>query len=112
MSIGPISEHIEIVERPSGPTPRIIGSRIRVVDIVGAKEAKGWEEEEIARQYPTIKLAEVYAAFAYYLDHKDELDRYMEDADAEFERSRAQYPSILQDKLRRIAEEKSSLPPR
>jgi uncharacterized protein (DUF433 family) len=69
------TEHIEIVEGAGGPKPRIIGHRIRVEDVVIWHEEHGMTAAEIVEHYPTITIADVYGALAYYWDHKDELDR-------------------------------------
>jgi hypothetical protein len=36
--------------------------------------AHGWSADEIHRQHPDLKLAEVHAAMAYYYDHQPEVD--------------------------------------
>jgi hypothetical protein len=35
--------------------------------------------------FPTLTLEQVYGAITYYLAHRAEIDRYLEQADAEFE---------------------------
>jgi uncharacterized protein (DUF433 family) len=62
--------------------PRIAGSRVRVSDIAAQRYFHGFTPEEIAGEhvYPWVSLADVYAALAYYCDHKDEIDR---EADAD-----------------------------
>jgi uncharacterized protein (DUF433 family) len=100
-----IREHIEIVEGAGGPKPRIAGSRIRVVDVMIWHEKLGMSAEEIVQEYPQLTLADVYAALAYYWDHRDEIERRMA-ADAAFEEEcRRLYPSALQEKLRQRASE-------
>ena len=42
------------------------------------KMANEWIPEEIHRQYSHLTLAEIHAAFAYYYDNRDELDRQIE----------------------------------
>jgi uncharacterized protein (DUF433 family) len=54
---------------------RLEGSRIKVMDLVMEKSANNWTAEEIQRQFPHLSLAQVYAAFAYYYSHQDEVDR-------------------------------------
>jgi len=48
--------------------------RIRVAQIVADHLGYGWSAEEIARQYPHLTLAEIYAALGYYFDHRAEID--------------------------------------
>jgi uncharacterized protein (DUF433 family) len=69
-----ITQHIEIVEGARGPKARIAGHNIRVQDIVVMHERMGLAVDEIVEQLPTISIADVYAALAYYWDHRDEID--------------------------------------
>jgi uncharacterized protein (DUF433 family) len=70
-----IREHIEIVNGAGGPKPRIAGHRIRVQDVAIWYEKLGMSADEIADQHPTITLADIHAALAYYWDHRDEIER-------------------------------------
>jgi hypothetical protein len=36
--------------------------------------AHGWSAEEMCRQHPHLRLAEVHAALASYFDHQQEID--------------------------------------
>jgi uncharacterized protein (DUF433 family) len=72
------TEYAHIVCTPGvvGGEPRIADRRIRVRDIVAARDRRGFSPEEIAGSvYPELTLAQVYAALAYYEDHRDEIDR-------------------------------------
>lgn len=97
-----IREHIEIVQGASGPKPRIAGSRIRVQDVAIWHEKLGMSPGEIAHQYPTITLADIYAALAYYWDHRDEIERDIARAHATVEEFRRSYVGPLQKKLDRL----------
>ena len=57
---------------------RIVGKRTKVIQVVMDKMANGWIPEEIHRQYSHLTLAEIHAAFTYYYDNRDELDRQIE----------------------------------
>jgi uncharacterized protein (DUF433 family) len=47
-----------------------------VRDIVAARDFAGLTPAEIAANvYPDLTLAQVYAALAYYEDHREEIDR-------------------------------------
>src|SRR5271165_404896 len=64
-------DHIELDEKG---VARIRGSRMKVIHLVMEKMANGWGPEEMHAQFPHLSMAEIYAAFAYYHDHKNELD--------------------------------------
>ena len=66
-----------IVRTPGtvGGRPRIEGSRIRVSNVVIAR-AHGDSVEEIAgERFPSITVAQVHAALAYYFANRAEIDR-------------------------------------
>lgn len=81
-----------------GGEPRIDGHRIRVRDVAAARHIDGFSPEEIVSQmYPSLTLAEVYAALAYYEDHRDEIAADAK-AEAEFvEQFMAEHPDIVRD---------------
>ena len=93
-------EHIEIVQGAGGPKPRIAGSRIRVQDVALWHEKLGMSPAEIVEEYPTITLADVYAALAYYWDHREEIERRIAADEAFVEDFRRRHPSRLEEKLR------------
>ncbi|MEA2641949.1 MAG: hypothetical protein QOF51_3343 [Chloroflexota bacterium] len=96
-------EHIEIVEGAGGPKARILGHRIRVQDVAVWHEKLGMTADEIVNEYPTITLADVYAALAYYWDHREEIEgRIQEDATFAEELSK-HAPSILAKKLAQLS---------
>lgn len=95
-----IQEHIEIGPGAGGPKPRIAGSRIRVQDVVIWHEKLGMSPDEIVHHYPTITLADVYAALAYYWDHRDEIERAIQEEHALVEEFRKRHTSPLQEKLK------------
>lgn len=47
---------------------------------------QGYTAEEIGYEYPHLKLSHLYAALAYYLVNRDEVDREMGELQAEGER--------------------------
>jgi uncharacterized protein (DUF433 family) len=77
------TEHIEITLGICGGKPRIAGHRITVQNVVIWHERMGMNPDEIVATYPTITLADVYAALAYYHDHREEIQERMK-ADDEF----------------------------
>ncbi|MBW4670478.1 MAG: DUF433 domain-containing protein [Cyanomargarita calcarea GSE-NOS-MK-12-04C] len=93
------SQHIEITPGVCGGKPRIADHRIRVEDIVIWHERMGLSPDEIVSQYPTITLADVYAALAYYHDHSEEIRQQIRE-DEEFARDmQEKTPSLVRQKL-------------
>jgi uncharacterized protein (DUF433 family) len=94
-----IASHIEITPGTCGGKPRIAGHRIRVEDIVVWHERMGDSPDEIVTRFPQITLSDVYAALAYYHDHREEIDADMEEGEKIVEEVRRLYPSKLNKKL-------------
>ncbi len=93
-----LDQYIAITPGVCGGRPRVSGHRITVYDIVVWRNQLGMAFEEIAAEYD-LSLASVYAAMAYYYDHKTEIDQRAEDDHgiaAEFQRH---HPSRIQEKL-------------
>lgn len=61
--------------------PRIAGTRFAVKDMVAYHYFQKMSVEEIAADW-NLPIAAVYAALAYYHDHKKEIDRVFEEEDA------------------------------
>lgn len=83
--------HIEASPEVCGGKPRIAGTRIRVQDIVAMHEWHGMSADEIVSGYPHVSLADVYAALAYYHDHRDEIDQHIKDDEQFVEQFRQKY---------------------
>jgi uncharacterized protein (DUF433 family) len=83
-----------------GGRARIAGHRVRVQDIVGFYEHQGLTPDEIVSQIPSITLADVHTALAYYFDHVDEIQEEMRADRAYVEEFRQNNPSVLDAKLR------------
>jgi uncharacterized protein (DUF433 family) len=97
-----IISHIEITPGICGGKPRITGHRIRVEDIVIWHEQLGLSPDEIVSQYPSLSLADVYAALSYYHDNFDEIRRQMEDDKIFAREMQAKTPSLVQQKLNKL----------
>ena len=102
--VGVSREHIEIVQGASGPKAVIAGHRIRVQDVVIWHEKQGMSPDEIVYHYPTITLADVHAALAYYWDHRDAVEQAIADEHAYAEEFRRTHPSRLQEMLKQRRE--------
>ena len=89
-----LTPHIEITLDVAGGKPRIAGHRITVQNIVTWHERLNRSADEIATAYD-LTLAEVYAALAYYYDHRDEIDAMIRADDAFVAELRSRTPSKL-----------------
>ena len=70
----------------------------------------GQSAESIAQAFPVLSLEQVYGAIAFYLAHRDELDRYLDqrrlDVEAKREAARSADPMFYQ----KLADAKSRTP--
>ncbi len=97
------SDRVRIVSTPDicGGRPRIDGHRIQVEDVAIWHERMGMSPDEIVSEYPSITLADVHAALAYYYENRERIDADIEAAKRYAEEMKAKAgPSRLQEKLR------------
>ena len=94
------TEHPHIVRVPgvAGEEPIIAGTRISVAFIARLHRA-GEEPEEIIASFPHLAPAAVYDAISYYLDHQDEVDRWIEDNSLEKLAERAGFEIVQGGKI-------------
>jgi len=74
--------HIEIDERGIA---RIAGTRLKVHILMSIMAANHYNAQQLMEGYPHVPPAKMYAALAYYHDHKNEIDQLNERLDREFE---------------------------
>lgn len=98
MSTKTLDRHIEITENIASGKPRIAGHRITVQNIMIWHELLGRSVDEIASEYD-LTLADVYAALAYYHDHRAEIDKSMQESEAFVNALRQKFPSKVTKKL-------------
>jgi uncharacterized protein (DUF433 family) len=108
-TVNSIREHIEIMEGAGGRKARIVGHNFRVVDVVTSHITLGLSVEEIVEEWPTITLADVHAALAYYYDNREVIDAWMREDTAYVERMmREAGPSRLAEKIKLLREGQES----
>lgn len=94
MSVAVSYPHVVFTPSLFQGEPHIEGLRIRVRDVVLARDQGGYTPEEIAgTAYPDLSLAQVYSALAYFEDHRGEIQqaaRREQDAIEEFRKSQSQ----------------------
>jgi uncharacterized protein (DUF433 family) len=87
-----------LVRTPQGSW-RIAGTRISL-DSVVYSFCEGATPEEICQDFPGLSLALVYAAIAYYLNNREQVDRYLQEAEQSAEDLRQKLNSRHRDFLR------------
>jgi uncharacterized protein (DUF433 family) len=103
------------LRRDEGGAVRVGRSRISL-DLVVEQYESGTTPEDMVRAYDTLVLADVHAAIAYYLRHRDEVRTYLrrrvEESEALRAKIEAERPRISPEELlaRRSAREKANAP--
>jgi len=67
-----------------------IGSSRVTLDSLLATYHNGSTPEEIAIQYSVLHLEDIYSAIAYYLNHREEIDNYLEQRSQQSQKLRKQ----------------------
>ena len=113
MTLPVITEYIGVRPGYCGGEPHILGHRIKVRHVAVWHEQMGMTPTEIAATYPTITLAQVHAALAYYYDHRAEIDAEIAEGDRVYEELKAKQPSILEEaRARKANAPNDPVPPR
>jgi uncharacterized protein (DUF433 family) len=73
-------EHVVLDEQN---VPHIVGTTLKVRELVAERLAWGWSPEELLLNHPYLTLGQVFSALAYYADHQMEIDRAIE-ADVDY----------------------------
>jgi uncharacterized protein (DUF433 family) len=108
-----IREYIGIKPGYCGGKPHILGHRVKVKHVAVWHEGMGMSPAQIVAEHPTITLAQVHSALAYYYDHREEIQAEIAEEEREFEALRAGQPSILEKIRQRTANAQNDpLPPR
>jgi uncharacterized protein (DUF433 family) len=81
MSIEIMAEMPPLRVDPDGSV-RIGKTRLLMEAVIEAHLA-GHPPEEIVRMFDVVSVAEVYAVIAFYLRHREEVDRYLEECERE-----------------------------
>ena len=106
--LGPMPS--DYVRREDGAY-RVAGTRVSLDSVVYGF-LQGQTAETIAQSFPALTLEQVYGAIAFYLANRSEVDAYLRQADAEFEkqsqRAREADPMFYQ----KLADAKRALTPK
>jgi len=108
-----IAEHIVRTPGTCWGKPRIAGTRIKVEQVVIWHEQMGMSPADIVSRWPHLTLGDIYAALAYYHDHRQEIDTDLAEGERLFEELKAKQPSILERIRQRKADASDDqVPPR
>lgn len=81
--------HVSEEEGVQGGEPIVEGTRFPVRSVVVYVLREGMLPEELVKEFPQLSLAAVYEALSYYYDHREEMDRLI-DEQRETERARGE----------------------
>ena len=99
-----------LVQTPEGPL-RIVGTRLALDSVIHAFH-DGATPEEICQDFPTLSLAQVYDLLAFYLNHREDVDRYLTEQQhlgATLQQElRSRYTTFLTDLRHKLAARRSS----
>jgi len=104
----PTGQRIAMSPDVCGGKACIAGHRVRVLDVVVWHEHQGMTPDEIVSHVPTLTLADVHAALAYYFDHVDQIQQEMRDERLRAEELHRSHPSPLEAKLRQEGFQRAS----
>lgn len=72
-----IAHEIIPLQADSDGVVRVAGTRVTLETVIAAF-SEGATAEEIAQQYPSLNLADIYAVIGYYLRHSEEVTAYLQ----------------------------------
>ena len=91
---------LEISARPvplsldSEGVARVGGTRVTLDTVVDAFK-RGATAEEIAQQYPSMQLSDIYSVLGYYLHQREEIEAYLGGRSADSEAIRSEIESLF-----------------
>ncbi len=82
---------------------RVGSTRVSIDSVIHAFK-QGYSPEEIALDFDSLTLGEVYSAINYYLQHKDEVEKYLAERASQEEQLRSEVetrfdPKVVRDRL-------------
>jgi len=90
-----IATPINLISRDERGIAYIADTKMKVRQIAVEKNVWGLTPEEIQQGHEHLSLAQIYAALAYYYDHKADIDAEIEQVKREVEALRARHPNPL-----------------
>ena len=84
--------------------PMIEGTRIKVQVIAIDNQYLGLTPKQIQSEYAGLTLGQVYSALAYYWDHKEDIDRQIEDEKRFVDEMRRQNEPHQRELMRKLVQ--------
>ena len=88
---GSFSDYLERAPDVCRGRLRVRGTRIKVSELAWRHVYATQSPDEIVEALPQLTLAQIYAALAYYFDHRDEIDAEIRAEDEFVSRLEARY---------------------
>jgi uncharacterized protein (DUF433 family) len=82
-------------------TIRVAGSRVSLESVLYHYKL-GAIPEEIVYRFPSLRLADIYAAVAYYLNHREAVEEYLRESEAAGDALQAEIESRPQYQAARV----------
>lgn len=100
------------LNRDAGGVVRVGGTRVTLDSVVYSFQ-EGSTAEQILEDYPSLRLADVYAVIGYYLRHREEVDAYLREQRRQAEDVRRQDEARFdrQGIRERLLARRPSIPP-
>ncbi|MCL4506595.1 MAG: DUF433 domain-containing protein [Chloroflexi bacterium] len=106
-TVAVVEKYIDISPEIRFGKPCISGTRIAVVDIANWHNKLGMPLEQIAGDYD-LPLPAVYAAMAYYFEHRAEIDARQENSQASADNILAEQPPSKLQAILKARQEKGN----
>ncbi len=76
MTLAILAEPAPLTTNPHGVVC-VAGTRV-TLDTIVAVFKRGATAEEIVQRYPSLRLGDVYASIAFYLNHQEDVEAYLQ----------------------------------
>ena len=83
------TQNVPLTSTENG-TIHITGSRVSLETVVAQYE-QGSTAEQIHESFPSLRLADIYPAISYYLNHREQVDQYLHEQETK--------PQALRDSI-------------
>jgi uncharacterized protein (DUF433 family) len=73
----------------------IVGTRVPLETVIHHFKL-GATAEQIAHKFPSVRLVDIYSAITYYLSHREQVEEYLAESDAEAARVQSELGNIAE----------------